>query len=253
MTIVAEQLAKHFGGREVVRSLDLVVRPGEIYGLIGPNGAGKTTTMRMLIGLMRPSGGRALICGADTVTQAARAKAQLGFVSAATGLYERLTPEQLLSYYAQLYGLSAAEGRARSAALIALLALEPLLARRCGRLSTGERQRVSLARALVHDPPVLVLDEPTAGLDVLAGRAVADTIRRLRDQQRTILLSTHYMTEAELLCDRIGLLYGGSLAAEGSPSAIKERYGVGSLEQVFLRLQDEGLAAATSGGEGAPR
>ncbi|MBK6848114.1 MAG: ABC transporter ATP-binding protein [Proteobacteria bacterium] len=242
MTIVAEQLSKRFGGREVVSNLELVVRPGEIYGLIGPNGAGKTTTMRMLIGLMRPSSGRALICGADTVTQASRAKAQLGFVSAATGLYERLTPVQLLGYYAELYGLSAAQGRQRCAALVAEFALAPLLQQRCGRLSTGERQRVSLARALVHDPPVLVLDEPTAGLDVLASRTVADTIRRLRDQQRTILLSTHYMTEAELLCDRIGLLYRGRLVAEGSPAAIKTRYDASSLEQVFLRLQDQALA-----------
>ena len=251
MTIVAEQLSKRFAGRAVVSGLDLLVRPGEIYGLIGPNGAGKTTTMRMLIGLMRPSSGRALICGADTVLQASRAKAQLGFVSAATGLYERLTPEQLLGYYGELYGLGAAQRRQRCALLVAELDLGPLLGRRCGRLSTGERQRVSLARALVHDPPVLVLDEPTAGLDVLASRAVAETIRRLRDQQRTILLSTHYMTEAELLCDRIGLLYGGRLVAEGTASAIKARYQASSLEQVFLRLHDQTLARDAAPAAGA--
>jgi len=236
MSIVVEGLCKSFGHRQVVVDVSLSIQPGEIYGLIGPNGAGKTTSMRMLAGLLRPTAGRALICGCDVAREPELAKSQLGFLTASTGLYERLTPMELLNYYAELFGLESGRRRQRIDQLARELQMRHLLRRRCGGLSTGEQQRVSLARASVHDPLVLIFDEPTAGLDVLASRFVADFIRAQRDRRRTVLFSTHYMTEAELLCDRIGLLHRGRLLAEGAPAAIKQQFGAGSLEQVFLDL-----------------
>ena len=236
MSIRTEQLGKHYGETIALDGLDLEVRPGEIYGLIGPNGAGKTTTLRILAGLMTATVGRAEICGIDVGRDPARAKARLGFLTGTTGLYARLTVKELLEYFGALYGMSRTRIRGRIEELAGALRFEGLLARRCQNLSTGERQRVSLARATLHDPEVLILDEPTAGLDVLASRFVADVIRAARGRARTVLFSTHYMTEAELLCDRIGLLHGGRLLREGTPEALKAGLGQPTLEAAFLSL-----------------
>ena len=234
--IVAHGLCKRFGDIEAVVDLDLEVRPGEVYGLIGPNGAGKTTTLRMLAGLMHPSAGRATIGDADVVTQPEQAKSALGFLTGSTGLYARLTARELLLYFGRLYGMPAARVRERALELAEMLQFEALLDRRCEGLSTGERQRVSLARAMIHDPQVLILDEPTAGLDVVASRFVADFIRGARDRGRAILFSTHYMTEAELLCDRVGLLHRGRLLRQASPAELRAELAARSLEEAFLHL-----------------
>ena len=236
MSILVEQLGRHYGDKIALDGLSLQVRPGEVYGLIGPNGAGKTTALRILAGLMAASSGRAEICGIDVSREPARAKAQLGFLTGTTGLYGRLTIAELLEYFGALYGMPRADIRRRTEELAGTLHFRELLTRRCQNLSTGERQRVSLARATLHDPPVLILDEPTAGLDVLASRFVAEVIRTARTRQRAILFSTHYMTEAELLCDRIGLLYGGRLLREGTPEALKAELGAPTLEAAFLSL-----------------
>jgi sodium transport system ATP-binding protein len=243
MSIVAERLVKRFDEADedappAVDGLSFTVAPGEIYGLIGPNGAGKTTTMRMLVGLMNPTAGRATIAGRDLASDGLAARRQVGFVSGSMGLYERLEARELLRYQAQLYGMSRRDADARIDALAAMLHFEHLLRRRSGGLSTGEKQRVALARASVHDPPALIFDEPTAGLDVLASRFVADFIRGCKDRGRAVLFSTHYMTEAELLCDRIGLLHRGRLLAEGTAAELKERLDAETLEEVFLRLHD---------------
>jgi len=250
--IAADELSKHFLGTLAVDQLTFQVEAGEVYGLLGPNGAGKTTTLRMLAGLMRPSAGRATICGHDVQREPRRAKRSLAFQTGSTGLYERLTPEETLGYFGRLYGMEPAAITARVAQLSAQLGLGRLQGRRCGTLSTGERQRVSLARALVHDPPVLILDEPTAGLDVMASRFVADVVREARDRGKAILLSTHYMAEAELLCDRIGLLHRGRLLREGSPAELKAERSARSLEEAFLQLINaNGGADGTSEGAGA--
>ncbi len=238
MGIVAQQLGKEFGAATAVEELSLAITPGEVYGLIGPNGAGKTTTLRMLAALMQPSRGRAEICGVDVVARPSEAKARLGFLTGTTGLYARLSVRELLAYFGQLFRMERRALARRIEEVAAALRIEPLLERRCGGLSTGERQRVSLARATLHDPPVLILDEPTAGLDVLASRFVADFIRDARARGRAILFSTHYMTEAELLCDRIGFIHRGRLLREGSPAALKASQGVATLEQAFLQLID---------------
>jgi len=243
MSIRAEQLGRRYGEKVALEGLDLQVAPGEIYGLIGPNGAGKTTALRMLAGLMSPSTGRAEICGIDVARDPDCAKARLGFMTGTTGLYGRLTVKELLVYFGALYGMSRGDVGRRIDELAVALRFQELLARRCQNLSTGERQRVSLARATLHDPPVLILDEPTAGLDVLASRFVADVIRAARERRRAILFSTHYMTEAELLCDRIGLLHGGRLLHEGTPDAVKSALGVPTLEAAFLSLAGAAEAA----------
>jgi len=233
---VLDSASKSFGGVHAVVELSLSVPGGEIYGLLGPNGAGKTTALRMLAGLLAPTTGRALLAGCDAKTT--QAKKHLGYLSGSTGLFGRLTPAEVLDYFGQIHGLSRDAIRARLLSLAPALALDEILDRRCEALSTGERQRVSIARAVLHDPSVLVLDEPTSGLDVLASRFLRDFVRAERGRGKAVVFSTHYLAEAELLCDRIGFLHQGRLLSQGSPSDI--RGAAGSLEEAFLALADRG-------------
>jgi sodium transport system ATP-binding protein len=232
------ELRKAFGSLRAVDGVSLAIPPGEIYGLLGPNGAGKTTTLRMLAGLLAPSGGRALVAGVDVAVDPQRAKARLGFLSSGTGLYARLTPREVLRYFGRLHGMAPAALEERTRELARLLELGSFLERRCETLSTGEKQRVSLARAVLHDPPVLVLDEPTSGLDVLASRFLRDFVRAERDRGKAIIFSTHYLAEAELLCDRVGLLFRGTLLREGTPTALRAEAGAATLEEAFIKLVD---------------
>jgi ABC-type multidrug transport system ATPase subunit len=233
-------LRKEFGhAASSVRAVDgltLAIPPGEIYGLLGPNGAGKTTALRMLAGLLTPSSGRAMIMGVEVGLAPKEAKKRLGFLSASTGLHARLTPREVLAYFGNLHGMTPASLERRVMEVSRLLDLRRLLDRRCEGLSTGERQRVSLARAVLHDPPVLILDEPTSGLDVLASRFLRDFVRAERERGKAIVFSTHYLAEAELLCDRIGLLFQGRLLREGTPTALRAEVGAATLEEAFLTL-----------------
>ncbi len=239
--ILADELVKTFprpdgGFTSAVAGLSFQVRPGEIYGLLGPNGAGKTTTLRILSGLMRPTSGRAVLAGYDVATHPQEAKRAIGFLTASTGLYQRLTPWELLTYFAELYGLRGPAMRRRIDDLIEWLGMKPFAGQRCGALSTGQRQRTNIARALVSDPPVLVLDEPTLGLDVMTNRTILEFVRRQRELGKTILLSTHYLDEAETLCDRIGLLHKGRLMAEGDMAQLRGLAGRERLTDIFLKL-----------------
>jgi len=234
---ILHSASKSFGDVLAVVELSLSIPGGEIYGLLGPNGAGKTTALRMLAGLLAPSLGSARVAGYDAGTSSA--KQRLGYLSGSTGLFGRLTPREVLDYFGQIHGLARTAIDQRVAVLAPALALHGILDRRCEALSTGERQRVSIARAVLHDPAVLILDEPTSGLDVLASRFMREFICAERARGKAVLFSTHYLAEAELLCDRIGFLHRGRLIAEGSPTDIRAQTGKSSLEEAFLALAQE--------------
>jgi sodium transport system ATP-binding protein len=232
-----EGLVKSFGGPTGPRAADGVsfqARPGEVFGLLGPNGAGKTTTLRMIATLLTPDAGRAWIAGHDVIAAPEQARAALGYVSPTTGLYGRLTAREMVRYIAELQG--AADPAAATDAVLERLEATAFAHTRCDSLSTGMRQKISLARALVHDPPVLVLDEPTSGLDVLVARSVRREIRAARDAGRCVVLSTHDMEEAERLCDRIAIIHGGQVRAEGTVAELLLQTDAGSLEEAFVTI-----------------
>lgn len=239
--VVADNLVKVFPtpeGKEkrAVDGLSFAVGQGQIYGLLGPNGAGKTTTLRMLSGLMAPTAGSARIAGHDVSTEPTEVKRVLGFLTANTGLYQRLTARELLVYFGELHRMDRPRAAARANELIDWLGIADFADLRCGALSTGQKQRVNIARALVADPPILIMDEPTLGLDVLSNRVILEYIKRERRQGKTIILSTHYLDEAEDMCDRIGLLHNGKLVAEGDLAQLRSLAGEERLTEIFLKL-----------------
>ncbi|MGD9682791.1 MAG: ABC transporter ATP-binding protein [Candidatus Obscuribacterales bacterium] len=212
---------------------------GEIFGLLGPNGAGKTTTLRMLTTIIKPTSGSATINGFDVLKDPLSVRAQIGFASTDTGLYERLTPREILDYFARLSRYPAEKIAGRIKELSATLQMDSFLDTRCEKLSTGMRQKVSLARALVHDPPVLILDEPTTGLDVITSNMLHGFILNCRSLDKCILFSTHIMSEAEKLCDRIGIIHGGRLHAIGTLDELRDKTGKHYLEDIFLSIVQE--------------
>ncbi|MFG0268230.1 MAG: ABC transporter ATP-binding protein [Rhodopirellula sp. JB055] len=219
-----------------VDQLSLSVSPGEVYGLLGPNGAGKTTTLRMILGLLPPTSGDARILGCTVSSEPLRIKRLIGLVSASAGLYQWLTPRELLRYFAVGFGLNEEQTVQRIAELSERMDLGRYIDRRCATLSTGQAQRVNLARALVHDPPVVLLDEPTRGLDVVGAKVVIDFVGQLRESGKAIIVCTHQLEEAERFCDRFGLLYRGKLKYEGTLPELKHETGQGSLVDIFLEL-----------------
>jgi sodium transport system ATP-binding protein len=239
--IVAESLGKEFrnkkkGAIRAVADLSFSCNPGEVYGLLGANGAGKTTALRMLATILAPTSGTAWVAGFDIRKQPEKARGNLGFLSTATALYGRLTASEVVEYFGSLYGLDAASIRKRTCALFERLDISAFSDRRCEDLSTGMKQRVSIARTLVHDPPVMIFDEPTSGLDVISARTIVEFIRECRKNGKTVVFSTHVMSEAEKLCDRIGIIHNGRLLAEGSLQELRMRYGHEDLEEIFIRV-----------------
>jgi ABC-2 type transport system ATP-binding protein/sodium transport system ATP-binding protein len=235
--ITIHELTKRFyaGGTQIlaVDHISFTVPPGEVYGLLGPNGAGKTTTIRMIVGLLRPDSGYAEVAGFRTSVAPDEVKSRVGLVSANDGVYPWLTVREMLLFFADLYGLPPREARDNLQMLAQLFDLTSLLDRRCALLSTGQRQRVVLARALIHAPPVMLLDEPTRGLDVLASQVVVDYVRRLRDEGKAVIVSTHRLDEAERWCDRFGLLHQGRLRIEGTLPELRAATGCHSLVDMF--------------------
>ncbi|MBN2560758.1 MAG: ABC transporter ATP-binding protein [Phycisphaerae bacterium] len=224
------------GEKRAVDGVSFSVAAGEIFGLLGPNGAGKTTALRMLSGLLTPTSGWARLNGCDARTQREAAKRSLGYLTSNTGLYKRLTPRELLRYFGELIGMDRAAVKNRIEILIDWLDMSSFAELRCGGLSTGQVQRTNIARALMGDPPILVMDEPTLGLDVLTNRIVLDFIRAEGRRGKAIILSTHYLDEAETLCDRFGLLHEGKLMAMGDLPALREQSGRKRLSEIFLHL-----------------
>ena len=208
-----------------------------ITGLLGPNGAGKTTALRMVAGLLQPDSGSIHVAGIDVRAQPQRALASLGVLSDARGLYPRLTARENIEYYGRLHGMTAAAAQARATLLAETLEMTALMPRRCEGFSQGERMKTALARALVHDPSHIVLDEPTNGLDVLATRSLREALRRLRDEQRKcIVFSTHIMQEVERLCDQVVVVAQGRAVAHGSVAGLMAQTGHSDFENCFVQL-----------------
>jgi sodium transport system ATP-binding protein len=249
--VVVKDLRKTFfdEGRGEVRAVDGVsftCKSGEIYGLLGANGAGKTTTLRMLATILSPTSGEAHVMGKSVVREPEEVRRHIGYHSASTALYPRLTTRETLEFFARINGYPEARVRARADELIARFGLERYADARAEKLSTGMKQKVSLARTVAHDPPVLIFDEPTAALDVLNALEVRSIIAELRDSGKAVLFSTHLMSEAEKLCDRIAIIHGGRLLAEDTLEALRAATGLRYLEDIFVRyVEGAGARAET--------
>ncbi len=226
---------KKRGEFRAVDSVSFTCRPGQIYGLLGANGAGKTTTLRLLATLLRPTQGSAVVAGFDVVADAQKVRANVGFLATSTALYGRLTVRETIAYFGRLNGLTDDLIQTRTGLLAAELDMHDFLDRRVDKLSTGMKQKTSIARTLVHDPAVLIFDEPTLGLDVMAARAIVRFVRDCRGRGKTVIYSTHVMSEVEKLCDTIGIIHGGRLLAEGTLEALRSRFGETDMEDVFVK------------------
>ncbi|HEX6251280.1 MAG TPA: ABC transporter ATP-binding protein, partial [Gemmatimonadaceae bacterium] len=229
--VVAEQLRKVFGHTVAVDSLDLEIQAGEVFGLLGPNGSGKTTTIRMLCGLLEPTAGRASVAGFDVVAQREELRRSIGYMSQRFGLYEDLTVRENFDFYAGVYGLRGDELAARREEVFRELELAPRAAQLVGTLSGGWKQRLGIACSTAHEPALLFLDEPTAGVDPAARRRFWQTIYLLAERGTTILVTTHYMDEAER-CGRVGFLSRGHLIGLGAPGEIPRAFGLNTIEDV---------------------
>jgi sodium transport system ATP-binding protein len=249
--IQAHQLTKIFKDKKrgEIRAVDGVsfrAAPGQIYGLLGANGAGKTTTLRMLATLLQPSGGTATVAGFDVGREPERVRANVGFLAASTALYGRLTAREMITYFGELNGLARPEIKLRIQRLSAELDMGEFLDRRCDKFSTGMKQKTSIARTLIHDPAVMIFDEPTLGLDVMTARAIVRFVRQCRDRGKTVIYSTHVMSEVEKLCDHVGIIHDGRLVTEGTIPELRARFGEQDMEEVFVKAVggEAALAAA---------
>lgn len=238
--IVLHELTKRFttanGEVSAVDALSLRISPGEVFGLLGPNGAGKTTTLRMILGLLTPTSGDAEVDGYRVSEDSYAVKRRIGFVSANVGVYPWLSPREVLAFVADLYGVQQSTARERTQELAAHFGFRNILDQRCGTLSTGQKQRVNLARALIHDPPVILMDEPTRGLDVVGSHVIFEYIAHLRTRGKAVVLCTHRLDEAERLCDEFGLLHEGRLRHHGTLAALQRETGHEALMDMFIDL-----------------
>lgn len=254
LMIAVDQLTKTFplpGGRELtaVDRVSFSVSAGEVYGLLGPNGAGKTTTIRMLLGLLAPTAGEATVAGFSSRTAPDEVKRRVGLVASHTGVYQYLTAREMLQYFADVYAVPREAAERELQRLTELLGLEEFLDRPCAGLSTGQRQRLNLARSLIHRPPVMLLDEPTLGLDVWGVQVMTEFIGLLRDAGKAVILCTHHLDEAERMCNRFGLMYRGRLAFEGTLRELQEQSGQPNLLQIFLQLSQRASLLSMTAGE----
>jgi sodium transport system ATP-binding protein len=226
----------HRGPFVALDGLSFTAGKGEVYGLLGPNGAGKTTALRILSTVLQPTAGTALINGFDVRTQPTLVRQTIGFMSANTAVYDRMTAWEMVEYFGRLYGMEDARLRERMELLFDRLQMQEIRDVLGAKMSTGMKQKVSIARAIVHDPPVLIFDEATNGLDVLVARSLLEAVAELRAQGKCIVFSTHIMREAERLCDRIAIVHRGRLLAEGTIGELRERYQQPDLEEIFFDL-----------------
>ena len=239
--VEVEQLTKAYpdlqhGQFVALDHVSFQVTPGEIFGLLGPNGAGKTTALRILSTVLRPTSGLAKVNGYDVTTHPYEVRHSIGFVSSNTAIYDRMTAWEMVEYFGRLYGIPAEQLEARMRTVFQQLQMNEIRDVAGARMSTGMKQKVSIARAIVHDPPVLVFDEASLGLDVLVARALLDIISSLRDEGKCIIFSTHIMREVERLCDRVGILYHGRMLAYGTLPELADQFGESDFEELFFDL-----------------
>ena len=239
--IIVDNLTKSFrdlrrGQVMAVDHISFEARAGEVFGLLGPNGAGKTTAMRMLCTVLHPTGGTAIIAGHDVCKDPGQVRRCIGFLSANTAIYDRMSAWELVEYFGRLYGLEGDRLKSRMEHVFDTLKMNDFREVLGAKMSTGMRQKVSIARAIVHDPPVLIFDEPTAGLDVLVARSVMQNIQQLREMRKCILFSTHIMREVERLCDRVAIMSRGRIQACGTIAELRHRCDQQDLEELFFQL-----------------
>jgi sodium transport system ATP-binding protein len=227
---------KKRGEIHAVDHVTFTCKPGQIYGLLGANGAGKTTTLRLLATILEPTDGTAVVCGHDIIEEPQKVRANVGFLSAATALYPRLTAQEMVEYFGRLNGIDEDMLKKRVDELFSRLDMNSFRDRRCDKLSTGMKQKASIARTLIHDPQVMIFDEPTVGLDIMTARTIIDFIRQCRERGKTVIFSTHIMSEVEKLCDVIGIIQSGKLLAEGSLPELRDHYHDQDLEEIFVKI-----------------
>jgi sodium transport system ATP-binding protein len=239
--IEARSLSKRFQDKKrgEIRAVDNVTftcEPGKIYGLLGANGAGKTTTLRMLATILEPTDGTALVNGFDVVEHPEKVRANVGFLSTATALYPRLNAQEMVEYFGRLNGLDEPTLKKRIDDIFQRLNMNDFRDRRCDKLSTGQKQKTSIARTLIHDPAVMIFDEPTTGLDVMTARTIIGFISDCRERGKTVIFSTHIMSEVERLCDHIGIIHGGKLLEEGTLSELRAKHNEHNLEEIIVKV-----------------
>ena len=232
------EMGPEFTGSSIdaVRDVSFTCKPGRIFTLLGPNGAGKTTMLRMIATMLKPSSGSISVAGFDATHQAVEVRRRIGFLTGNTGLYDRLTPDEMIKYYADLYDMGAPAYRRRREEIYSLLGIGDFAGRRIGKLSSGMKQKVSIARTIIHDPEVVVFDEPTAALDVVTSRAIIQLIRQCKDQQKTIIFSTHRMGEVSLLSDDLAIIHRGKLIFNAEFKDFESQRKTRSVEDEFVRL-----------------
>ncbi|MCC5923984.1 MAG: ATP-binding cassette domain-containing protein [Crocinitomicaceae bacterium] len=220
----------------VVNKVSFQCQPGRVFSLLGPNGAGKTTTLRMIATILKPSAGKIEIGGVDAIKQPLQALKKIGFLTGSAGLYERLTPEELIHYFADLYGVDKEVAIKRKLELYDMLEVHPFKNKRIGKLSTGMKQKVSIIRTMIHDPEVVVFDEPTSGLDVITAENIIRLIRNCKESGKTVIFSSHIMSEVDLLCDDLAIIHQGSLIFNGTMQAFRDDMQASNLTEEFIRI-----------------
>ncbi|OPZ91637.1 MAG: putative ABC transporter ATP-binding protein YbhF [Firmicutes bacterium ADurb.Bin419] len=235
--IKVENITKQFGSFTAVKEISFEVGKGEIFGLLGENGAGKTTTLRMLATMLRPTKGTAFMAGYDIISDPEKVRSKIGILfGGETGLYDRLSCEENITYFGELNDMDKVQIKERIKILAKTFGMEDYITRRAGKLSKGMKQKVAFARSIIHDPDIMLFDEPTSGLDVSAIRDVHEFIRSCKNDGKTILFSSHTMSEVEKLCDRIAIIHKGELVEYGNIEELKNKYGSNGLEEIFIRL-----------------
>lgn len=242
--IKTQELCKEFKDRKrgIIKAVDrvsFVCQPGEVFGLLGPNGAGKTTTLRLLSTALKPTSGTAMINGVDLVKEPEQVRRMIGFLSGSTGLYGRLSAREMVTYFGKLYGMNGDTIKKRITELFTLLDMNSFADARCEKLSSGMKQKVSIVRSVLHDPPVMFFDEPTSGLDVMSSRTIVDFIRRCKDDGKCVVFSTHIMSEAMRLCDRIAIIHNGRIYREGTVAEMLRSTETTNLEDAFIKIVGE--------------